>query len=126
MATKAAAKKVPVKKPMGAGLDVSGVMANGEGTPIVPSEVWNPPTDGSFTPITVIETVDKLPASVASAVPPEVVKAIIATKGDKWAKVGLGGRKVSTVRNNINRALEGEGYSIKTRAIGDALYVTLK
>lgn len=124
MATKAAAKKVPVKKPMGAGLDVPGI----ESPSMEPDSIapYNPSTDGKFAPITVVEVVDKLPASAASAVPPEVVKAIIATKGDKWAKVGLGGRKVSTVRNNINRALEGEGYSIKTRAIGDALYVTLK
>ena len=139
MATKKApAKKVAVKKPAGAGLDVPATPIAATDTAIgsVPvasnvdaggvMAVYTPPTDGKFAPITVEEVVDKLPSSADSAVPADVITAIIATKGDKWAKVSLGGRKVSTVRNNLNRALENKGYGIKTRAIGDALYVTLK
>lgn len=78
----------------------------------------------SFTPITVAEVVEDLPASEDAAVSDVVVQAIIDADG-KWVKIDSGGRKPNTARNNVVKALHKRKVSVKTRVIGEAVYVAV-
>jgi hypothetical protein len=78
----------------------------------------------SFTPITVAEVVEDLPATEDAAVSDVVVQAIIDADG-KWVKIDSGGRKPNTARNNVVKALHKRKVSVKTRVIGEAVYVAV-
>lgn len=78
----------------------------------------------NFTPITVAEVVDDLPASEDAAVSDVVIQAIIDAAG-KWVRIDSGGRKVNTARNNVVKALQKRKAKVKTRVIGDDVYVAV-